>query len=128
MELKNRVARLTGKRVLVAEDESIIAAELVEQLREAGAVIEAAVATVGEAMAALSCHQDCAVIDINLDGDLAWPVVEQLRARGIPVVLTSGYQNDGFPHGMADLPYLAKPFLFADLILLLETLLPGDAP
>ncbi len=72
-----------GKKVLVAEDDYFIAKGLVRHLAQAGAAVVGPVPTVADALAAVEGGGiDAAVLDINLRGDLVYPVADALLARG----------------------------------------------
>lgn len=102
--------KLEGVRVLVVEDEYMIADDLVRVLSEAGAkVIGPASSLTGATDLAEATLLDAAVLDINLRGIAVYPLVDMLRARGVPVVLATGYGTDAIPLAYADLPHCEKP-------------------
>lgn len=82
-------------RVLVVEDEALIAMELCAALTGLGWEVVGPVATIEEADCAIAdCpHLDAAVLDVNLAGVLVYPIADQLRARGVPFVFCTGYQH-----------------------------------
>lgn len=91
-------AKLRNKRVLVVEDEHLVAQETVEGLRAAGCKVSGPIATLREALRiAATDDLDAAVLDINLKGDLVWPAAHALRARGIPLIFASGYSDTMMP-------------------------------
>lgn len=81
-----------GTRVLIVEDETIIALLAEEMVEDMGCVVAATASTLAEALDA-SALQDFAVamLDINLHGQMSLPVAERLRAAGKPFVFTTGY-------------------------------------
>ena len=101
---------LSGRSILVAEDEAIVALDLAESLRACGATVLLA-ATVDRALNIVEHnHQvDGAVIDINLRGKLAYPVAEALRERDIPFVFATGYAQSFMPATYARMPHCSKP-------------------
>ncbi|HWV02063.1 MAG TPA: response regulator [Devosia sp.] len=104
------------KRVLVAEDEALILLDVAQSLEDFGVAEVVTVTTVEEALMAISAGAcDAVVLDVHLgrSGSSA-PVAEQLRARGIPFIVTSGSEVDGTGH--AGGPVLAKPFSSAQLV------------
>lgn len=116
---------LAGRLVLVAEDSHVLAAEVSSALEAAGAVVAGPVATVGQA-AALTEKVDAAVLDINLDGEMIFPVAFELRARGAPVVLLTGYDGARvLPEGLRDLPVVSKPAAPEAVVAALARLLPS---
>ncbi len=84
-------------RILVVEDEFLIAMELDFMLKTAGYQVLGPVPDVGAALGLLRAERpDAAVLDVNLAGEWVTPVAEVLRAMSVPFVLSSGY-------GVADL-------------------------
>lgn len=109
-------ADLNGLRVLVVEDQSIIALHLADVLRDAGCVVIGPVASLKPALAlARGERLDLAVLDMNLDGDHVLPVAQELENRGIPFVLATGYSDSTLPEHWRGLPCLRKPFTDAQL-------------
>jgi len=81
-------------RVLIVEDEFLIALELESTLRSVGYHVLGPVATVQEALELLRTESpDAAVLDVNLAGERVTPVAELLRAMSVPFVLSSGYDK-----------------------------------
>ena len=104
------MTRLNGRRVLVVEDEALVAMLVEDALLEAGATVLGPSATVAEALALLQTETpDVAVLDLNLAGETSTPVADALAARSIPCVVATGYGADGPPPGHAKVPVLAKP-------------------
>lgn len=100
-----------GRRVLVVEDEYILAEDLREELERAGAVILGPVPTVAEALELLRIGPapDVAVLDINLQGEMAWPVADRLRDMDVPFIFATGYEAEAIPRAYADVPRAEKP-------------------
>ena len=111
-------ARLDSRRILVVEDEYAIAGAVAEVLAEAGAEVLGPVPTVARALrlATAPGRLDAALLDVNLRGEAIWPVVDALRARGVPMVLTTGYSSDAIPQAYACLPRCEKPATGRDLV------------
>ena len=107
---------LANRRILVVEDEVLIAMQIEEILLDLGCVV---VGAVGRLDAALELAADQAleapILDVNILGGLVYPVAERLSARGIPFMLASGYSNWALPEPLRDLPRLMKPFRRRDL-------------
>jgi len=116
------VASLADRRILVVEDEYMIANEIVTVLASAGALIVGPVATVEDALHLLRSEQelDAAVLDINLLGQAVWPVVDALLQQGVPVVLSTGYDAGAIPVRYALLPRCEKPTTGRDVTKALE--------
>ncbi|MBC9178412.1 response regulator [Pseudoroseomonas ludipueritiae] len=108
---------LSGRMILVLEDEYIIASEFSEALRRAGAVVIGPFPRVKEGLAAVRTGTpiDCAVLDVNLGGERVWPLVDALPL-GMPVILTTGYEAGEIPATYAHLPRMEKPVPAGDLI------------
>jgi CheY-like chemotaxis protein len=83
---------LAGKRILLVEDEFIIAAMAEDMLTRLGATVIGPASTIATALRlAESDRIDAAVLDVNMDGDRIDPVAEALGARSIPVIFATGY-------------------------------------
>lgn len=111
-------ARLDSRRILVAEDEYAIADAIAEVLAEAGAEVLGPAPTVAQALrlATAPGRLDAALLDVNLRREAIWPVVDALRARGVPVVLATGYRSDAIPQAYARLPRCEKPATGRELV------------
>lgn len=103
--------RLTGMRVLVVEDEYYIADDLRRSLKSAGAKIIGPMGSVAQAEAALERGGfDCVVLDLNLHGESAAVVADQLKVMGVPFAIATGYGSSAVPERLNDVPRLEKPF------------------
>lgn len=104
-------AALRGRRVLVVEDEYMIAEEIAETLSAIGAETLGPVPSVGEAIRVASAESriDGALLDVNVGSEVVWPAVDMLLARGVPLVLTTGYDASAIPEAYARLPRCEKP-------------------
>ena len=102
---------LRDKNVLIVEDEYLIAMDLENTLREQGAHVVGPAASVDEALELLAhAHVDCAVLDVNLQGERIYAVADSLRVAGIPYVFATGYAPSTIAPGYEDVPCLTKPF------------------
>ncbi len=119
---------LTGRRVLVVEDETLIAVAIEEVLQNLGCVV---VGPVGKLDAALRLARDealdAAVLDVTIRGGHVYAVADQLLARGIPFVLASGYGNWALPESLRGRPRLTKPFTAQALKKQVRALVAGAA-
>ena len=114
---------LSGRRILVVEDEALVAMLVEDALLDAGAEVVGPVATVMEALALLRGQlPEAAVLDLNLAGETSTPVADELARLGVPFVVATGYGADGLPPGHANVPVLAKPYDPADLTAALSRL------
>ena len=83
---------LKGRRVLVVEDEMLVAMEIESLLESRGCVVLGPAPTVRQACALIGAERpDAALLDLNLGGESAAPVAEALRVRHVPFVVVSGY-------------------------------------
>ncbi len=113
---------LNGKRVLLVEDEALIAMLLQSMLEENGVEVIGPAATLDEAMTlANQGGFDAALLDLNLEDGLSYPVAELLRTRGIPFAITSGSADIDADY--EDVPALSKPFLQSEVEAVLRDLL-----
>lgn len=86
---------LASRRILVVEDEFLIANMLCDMLAEVSAVVVGPSFNVQQALHALRDQAvDAAILDMNLNGEWSDPVAEELVKRGIPFVFTTGYQAE----------------------------------
>jgi CheY-like chemotaxis protein len=98
-------------RVLLIEDESLVAMLIEETLLDLNCTVVAKATSLSEALAkASSIDFDIAVLDVNLNGLPAYPVAELLLDRRIPFVFLTGYGISGVPAALRIVPVLAKPF------------------
>ena len=88
-------ATLGEKHVLVAEDEYFLAEDLCRDLEGLGAVVVGPVPSVKRALTLIAAAPviDAAVLDVNLGGEMVYPVADALLARSVPFVFTSGYDD-----------------------------------
>lgn len=113
-------------RILLVEDEAMIAMLMEDMLADFGCEVSAVVGELDQATAeARSGSFDLAFIDLNLNGVPAYPVADALRARGIPFAFVTGYGAAGADRAYADVPVLQKPFRASDLEATVRQLLTG---
>ena len=102
---------LTGRRILVVEDEPLVAMDLVMELDEVGAKVICVARTLNEALAAAKASEvDLAILDGNLDGDPVDAVASTLAERGVPFCFVSGYGPEHLPADFRQMPLVQKPF------------------
>ena len=110
-------------RILLIEDESMVAMLMEDMLADLGHEVCATAADMAQAVQmATTGSFDLAIIDVNLDGQPSYPVAELLASRGIPFAFATGYGRGGLEGNFAGTPALAKPFIEADLQKLLSDL------
>ncbi len=88
--------RLAGTSVLVVEDEYLLAMDTERMLLDVGAKVVGPAASCREALALLGAGVPigAALVDVNLGGEMAFPVIDVLTARGVFVILTTGYNPE----------------------------------
>ena len=102
---------LSGLQLLVVEDDTLIALDIAERLRDAGAEQVATAATEEEAHQILEhSHFNAALLDANLYGNPLDAIAAALTRRNIPFVFVTGYGREGLPDSFKQAPLLAKPF------------------
>ena len=103
---------LNGRRVLVVEDESLVAMLLETILEDMGCTPVGPASNIddGAAMARDTTELDAALLDVNVAGRQVFPVAEALRARGVPFVFSTGYGEGGLPDEWRGNPTIQKPF------------------
>ena len=106
------IEALTGRRVLVVEDESLVAMLLETILEDMGCTPIGPAATVddGLAMATDGLHLDAALLDVNVAGRQVFPIAQALLDRGVPFVFSTGYGEGGLPDEWRGHPTVQKPF------------------
>ncbi|WP_262266000.1 response regulator [Microvirga yunnanensis] len=103
---------LANRRVLIAEDEYFIARDIARALHALGAEVVGPVPSRDELQTILATGErlDAAILDINLNGEMIFPVLEALTFRGIPIVFATGYDQAAVPARYQDIPRWQKPF------------------
>lgn len=103
---------LQGRRVLVVEDESLVAMLLETILEDMGCTPVGPASNIddGEALARGDAELDAALLDVNVAGRQVFPVAAALKARGVPFVFSTGYGEGGLPDEWRGNPTIQKPF------------------
>jgi CheY-like chemotaxis protein len=104
--------QLSGRRVLVIEDEPMVAWLIEDMLVELGCGVVGPADCVEDALALMKTQPalDAAVLDVNLRGRMVYPVAEVLAAQAVPFIFTSGYARDRLLEPYRGRPYLQKPY------------------
>lgn len=101
---------LDGKRILLAEDEVLVGMMVHDMLVDFGFNVLGPITDVRAALnAAETLELDGAVLDVNLGGELIYPVAKALTARGVPFVFVTGYDGDSIDEKFSKVPLLRKP-------------------
>jgi two-component sensor histidine kinase/DNA-binding response OmpR family regulator len=107
----NGAARVApGNRLLLVEDEALTGMMMSDMLTELGFDVIGPFGRVADAMAAVGREEfQAAVLDVNLDGEMVYPVAEAVLALGVPFVFVTGYSAEGIDRRFAQIPVLQKP-------------------
>ena len=119
------LSRLIGAKVLVAEDEAVIAVDIEQSLREQGCVVLGPTATIAATLASLAHDRpDVALLDLHLLDGLATPIAATLAALGVPFALLLADRLDALEDAsLADVPCIMKPWSAGDIEHMVEQLL-----
>jgi len=121
-------AILAGRRILVVEDEMLVAMSIEDTLIDAGGEVVGPAPTVGRALGLLQDEAkiDAVVLDMNLQGQSGLPVADACDERSIPFLILSGYGDTALSGTRHAAPILSKPFASAVLVKALTTLFEGS--
>jgi PAS domain S-box-containing protein len=101
---------LLGKRILLAEDEALVGMMVHEMLDGYGFAVTGPIGELKSVLAAAEeGNFDGAILDVNLGGELIYPVAHALLKRGVPFIFVTGYDKDSIEHKFAHVPVLRKP-------------------
>jgi CheY-like chemotaxis protein len=101
----------SGPRILLVEDEMLVAGMLQGMLSDLGYVVTGPAADASEVIEILDREAvDAVVLDINLNGQMSYAIADELAARGIPFIFSTGYEPQSLPANHAGRPVLKKPF------------------
>jgi DNA-binding NtrC family response regulator len=115
--IAGRAGGLDGCRVLIVEDEYLVAHDLEQELKSLGATIVGPIADLSGAKDQIARDGfDVAIVDINLHGELAYPIADELMRQRIPFVFATGYRADTMPARFRDVIRWEKPFEFSKAV------------
>jgi two-component sensor histidine kinase/DNA-binding response OmpR family regulator len=101
---------MPGNRLLLVEDEALTGLMMSDMLTDLGFDVIGPFGRVADAMAAVGREDfQAAVLDVNLDGEMVYPVADAVLARGVPFVFVTGYSAEGIDRRFAQVPVLQKP-------------------
>ena len=106
---------LRGARILVVEDEAIIAFGLEDMLMSAGAEVVLACCLDEGAALLEGAAFDLAILDVNLKGVKSYPLAAALQQRAVPFLFATGYGRAEHPPEFAAVPTITKPYAMADI-------------
>jgi two-component SAPR family response regulator len=100
-----------GKRILVVEDDYLIVADMVQELQASGADVVGPIGNLDQAFERLEAVPDIAgaILDINLQGRMVYPLADELLRRNLPFVFATGYDNSAIPERYATIRRFMKP-------------------
>ena len=115
-----------GQRVLIVEDEPLVAMLLEDMISDAGYVVAGCVSAISQALEFArdkSSQFDVAILDVNLGGQPSFPIAEALATQGKPFAFATGYGAAGLPPEWRDRPTLQKPFGMGDVERILSSMM-----
>ena len=109
---------LAGRRVLVVEDEYLLASDLADALEDEAAEVIGPAPSVSRAMALIDGRSEIhlCLLDINLGGELVYPVADALVERGVPFLFVTGYDARAIPPRFEGVRRLEKPVRVAEVL------------
>lgn len=119
--------KLSGRRVLLVEDEMMVAMLVEDMLSDFGCHVLGPAARLEEALRLADAGEiDVAILDVNLNGQETYPVADALAAKGVPFVFATGYGAGSLREAYRGRPTLQKPFQQRDLVRTLAVALGSD--
>lgn len=118
---------LRGSRILVVEDDAIVALELQMFLTEEEATVVGPYSDLDEALLNLDQEISCALLEIDLKGTPVFALTERLVERGVPFVFLTGGNVDSIPESFRNAPLIRKPFAESEVVGIVAALLQSDA-
>ena len=110
---------LRGRRILIVEDDFLVAHVVAEELADAGAETLGPIGWLDEALGFLGregASVDAVVLDVNLHGQTSYPIADALAACGVAFVFVSGYGRETLDDAYREFPHCIKPFQAGQLV------------
>nr|WP_249146052.1 response regulator [Bradyrhizobium diazoefficiens] len=125
----HKLAALSGRRILVVEDEYFLADDISRALRSHGAEVTGPVGELDDVLPILNAGGvlNGAVLDVNLRSEMVFPIAHELRARQVPFVFTTGYDKASIAPEFHDVMLWEKPIDIAAMIRGLSGLIAAGA-
>ena len=111
------------KRVMIVEDEALVAMLLEDMLDDAGHQVAFCASSIAQALDYVASSPDSfdfAILDVNLYTETSFPIAEALAAKGKRFAFATGYGPSGLPEAWRDRPTLSKPFGARDVEQILD--------
>jgi PAS domain S-box-containing protein len=101
---------ITGNRVMIVEDEALVAMVVTESITALGCSVVGPFSRCSDAIAAIEADEvDAAILDVNLDGEMVYPLAEMLQDRGVPFIFVTGYGAESIDRRFTHIPVIQKP-------------------
>jgi PAS domain S-box-containing protein len=101
---------ISGNRVMIVEDEALVAMVVTESLTNLGCSVVGPFSRCADAIAAIEADEiDAAILDVNLDGEMVYPLAEMLTARDVPFIFVTGYGAESIDRRFTHIPVIQKP-------------------
>jgi ActR/RegA family two-component response regulator len=115
-------------RILLVEDDYLVGFDLRNEMSRRGADVIGPVGSLEQALKVtkLEVEIDAAVVDINLHGEMAFPLVDELVRRDIVSVFSTGYDQEVLPSRLRDLPLFTKPTPASEVAQAIADLIMGQ--
>lgn len=107
---------IKNRRVLLVEDEPLVAMMMTQMIGDLGGEVIGPFGTIGEALANLPEQIDAALLDVNVGGELVYPLADCLVAREVPITFLTGYDSRSIDKRFASYDVLTKPIEEAELV------------
>jgi two-component sensor histidine kinase/two-component SAPR family response regulator len=104
-----RMSSIAGRRILLVEDEPLVAMMMTQMIGDLGGEVLGPYATLGEALGAALGPVEAAVLDVNVAGELIYPLAERLKASSKPMIFLTGYDAKSVDRRFASCAILTKP-------------------
>src|SRR5262245_61036340 len=115
------------KRILVVEDEPLIAMDLERVVAISDCDVMGPACTIDEGMQSLRHdHIDGAIIDVHVAGQMVFPLADALDAQHVPYIILSGHDRRVLPVRYSQRPFMAKPYDETKLVMLIQKTFNGD--
>ena len=117
LQMSDHGSELSGYHVLVVEDDYFVAKDMCKALVRRGATIVGPAPNMQRGRELLRQQRlDCALLDVNLNGEFVFELAAELRLQRVPTIFTTGYDAAFLPPSLRDTPCLQKPVDFNALI------------